>query len=64
MCKIWEDVRNEGIEQGIEQGIEKGAKTKALETAQLLLKKGKLTVDEIAEVTGLTVEEVKELAVD
>ena len=60
MCKIWEDVRNEGIEQG----IEKGAKTKALETAQLLLKKGKLTVDEIAEVTGLTVEQVKELAVD
>ncbi len=47
-------ILNQGIGQGIDQANKK--------TAMKLLKRGKLTVEEIAEDTGLTIEEVEELA--
>ena len=54
--------RKEGLEEGIEKGIEKGIvqgeKQKALEIAAKLLKKG-FSVEEVAEDTGLNIEEVK-----
>ena len=46
------------LNQGISQGI---SETKT-QTASKLLKRGKLTVEEIAEDTGLTVAEVEQLA--
>ncbi|QTA86099.1 Uncharacterized protein dnm_021170 [Desulfonema magnum] len=45
-------------EVGYERGLEQGLKT----TAKNLLKTGKLTKQEIAEVTGLKLSEVRELA--
>lgn len=47
-------ILNKGISQGISQGKR--------EAALNMLKRGKLTIDEIAEDSGLSVEEVEQLA--
>ena len=49
MCKIMEDMRNEAVA------------ARNIEFARKLIARGKDTVEEIAELTGLTVEEVKAL---
>ena len=51
----------QALQQGIQQGIQQGAQQKAVETATNMLKKGKYTVDEIAELNDLPVEKVLEL---
>lgn len=49
------------IQQGIQQGINQGKEENACQTAKLLLKTGKLSVEEIAEVTGLSLEKITQL---
>ena len=49
MCKIMEDMRNEAVA------------ARNIEFARKLIARGKDTVEEIAELTGLTVEEVEAL---
>ena len=46
MCEIWDDVRNEALK----------------EVAVELIKNGKLSLDDIAESTGLSIEMIRELA--
>jgi predicted transposase/invertase (TIGR01784 family) len=58
MCKIWEEVRNEGIEQGIEQGMTQSK----MEAAKNLINMGILTYEQIAQAQGLPIETVKSLA--
>ncbi|MCI8351377.1 MAG: hypothetical protein HFJ86_09490 [Oscillospiraceae bacterium] len=53
MCKILEDLRNESLKEGA-----KGAKN---ETALRMLKAGKYTLEEIAEMAVLPLDEVKRL---
>ena len=48
----------QGIEQGIQQGIEQGQRHKALESARLMKQKG-YRIDDIAEITGLSGEEIE-----
>ena len=74
MCEIWEEVRREGIAEGIElarEEIEKAkaeaeakaeaqARERATKTALRMIKRGNLSVEEIAEYTGLTEDEVNE----
>jgi predicted transposase/invertase (TIGR01784 family) len=50
----------QGIEKGIAKGIERGKREKAVETAIALLKDN-MPVDKIADITGLSAEEIKEL---
>jgi predicted transposase/invertase (TIGR01784 family) len=50
-----------GIEKGTEQGVIQGEKQKALQIAMNLIKKGVLDAQEIADLTDLSVEEVKSL---
>jgi len=59
-------ILNQGIKQGIAQGINQG-KNQGIsqnqkETALRMLKRGKMTIQEIAEDTGLKVAEVEQLA--
>jgi predicted HicB family RNase H-like nuclease len=54
-----EAILDKAKEEGIEQGIEKGEKKKALEVARKLI--GSFTAEEIAQTTGLTLEEIKRL---
>ena len=59
--KIVEEYGDERAAQALQQGIQQGAQQKAVETATNMLKKGKYTVDEIAELNDLPVEKVLEL---
>jgi len=49
--------RAEGIEKGIEEGLEKGMKKAAIE-----MKKNGIDLALIANITGLTVEEIEKLS--
>ena len=51
----------EGEALGIEKGLSQGAEQKAIETAKNFLKLG-LSIEKVAEGTGLTLEKVQELA--
>lgn len=53
----------QGIKQGVQQGIDQGISEAKRETALKMLKRGKYTVEEIAEDTGLSVAEVEQLEV-
>ena len=58
MCKVLEDMRAESLKEGIEIGIEKGSKATALR----MLKAKKYTLDEVAAMADLSLDEVKELS--
>lgn len=53
MCKAMEDMRNESLKEGIKEGM----KTTALR----MLEAGKYALEEIASISGLSLDEVKEL---
>jgi len=50
MCEIWEEIKNEGKMEA------------SIENAKTMLKLGKLSLEEIAVCSGLSVEKVRELA--
>ena len=54
--------QEEAYEDGLNAGIEKGARDKAIENAKNFLKMKSITVEQIAQGTGLTQEEVQKLA--
>ena len=54
MCKVMEDMRNESIKFGENK--------KSFEVAKIMLEKGKYTLEEIKDISGLPLERVKELA--
>ena len=62
MCNFSEVIEERGIEKGIEQGIEQGERRANVKTAARLIAKGNMSIEEIAEVTELTEEQVRELA--
>jgi len=49
-----------GIQEGIQKGIQKGIEKKAADTAKALLKES-MSTNKIAEITGLSVDEIKKL---
>ncbi len=55
------EVVDQIIERGREEGLEQGLRQKARETARRMLAKG-YAIDDVAEVTGLEVGEVRLLA--
>ena len=57
MCKIMEDVRNEGINIGRNEG----AKERSIETAKKMLSDGVLSLQKISEYSDLSLEEIKKL---
>lgn len=57
MCKAMEDMRNESLQEGIEQGMKRGMKSAALR----MLEAGKYALEEIAEISGLSLDAVKGL---
>ena len=50
--------RREGFEQGIEEGKKQGKKENNKEIAKKLLAKG-MTIEEVIEITGLTLEDIE-----
>ena len=55
-------ILNKGISLGISQGISQGISETRKKTALKMLQRGRLTIDEIAEYSGLNVTEVPQLA--
>lgn len=56
MCRIMEDMRNESLKEGIKEGMK--------EAALRMLAAGKYALEEIASISGLTLEEVNQLKAD
>ena len=56
-----EEAYEEGLNKGISQGISQGAEQKAIETAKKMLENG-ISKEIIANCTGLTVDDVEQLA--
>ena len=50
-----------GVEAGVSLGVEKGVKKGIIETTRHLLKLNKLSLEEIASVSGLSLDEIKKL---
>ena len=57
MCKVMEDMRNQSLQEGIKQGVKQGITSTVLR----MLASGKYALEEIAEISGLTLDEVKAL---
>ena len=56
MCKAMEDMRNESLQEGIREGMKA--------TARRMLAAGKYALEEIVNISGLSLEEVKQLKTD
>jgi predicted transposase/invertase (TIGR01784 family) len=50
-----------GLEQGLEKGRKEGEHEKAVKTAENLLSMGVLTIEQIAQATGLSIKEIQKL---
>ncbi len=53
MCKVMEDMRNESLKEGMKEGMKKAALR--------MLQAGKYALEEIADISGLSVDDVKKL---
>ena len=53
--------RNQGIQKGIQQGIQQGTNSAKKEIAKKLLESGAISVQQISETTGLSIEEIETL---
>ncbi len=53
MCRIMEEMRNESLKEGIKEGMK--------EAALRMLAAGKYALEEIANISGLSLEEVNQL---
>ena len=77
MCKVMEDMRNaslqegiqigrqeglqEGLQEGRQEGLQEGKRETMLVTARKMLDLGKYALDEIAQIAGLSLDEVIKL---
>ena len=61
IIEIRHQARTEGLERGLEQGLERGLERGKMETAGRMLESGRLSIEEIAAYSGLTVEQVRRL---
>ena len=62
MCRLLEEMRNEAAEKAKAEGKAEGNHEKAVNTALKMLTRGRDSIEEIAEITGLSLEEVRKLA--
>ena len=61
MEKMWNEAVNEGIEYGRKEGRNEGRKEEANAVAKRMIVAGLLSDEAIAEYSGLTLKEVKQL---
>lgn len=64
MCKAIEDMRNEALQEGMRRGLEQGLKRGVKATALRMLEVGKYALEEIAGISGLSLEEVRKLQME
>lgn len=59
MCKVMEDMRNESLKEGIRQGMKQGKDEEKKLTVLRMLEAGKYALEEVAAISGLSLDEVK-----
>ena len=64
MCKAMEDMREKAMAEGLQKGEKKGREENMVDTAKRMLKDGKLSLELIAQYSGLPLEEVVKLKKD
>ena len=57
MCKVMEDMRNESLREGMREGMREEKKLTVLRMLEL----GKYAMDEVAKISGLSLEEVESI---
>lgn len=57
MCRVMEDMRNQSLQEGMKQGTQKAMRA----AAKRMLAAGKYSLEEITEMVGLPLNEVKGL---
>lgn len=57
MCKAMEDMRNESLQEGVKEGKKEEKRLTVLRMLEI----GKYALEEIAEIAGLPLDEVKKL---
>lgn len=62
MCRLLEEMRNETAEKAKAEGKAEGKAEERVSTALKMLARGRDSIEEIAEMTGLSLEEVQKLA--
>lgn len=62
MCRLLEEMRNETAEKAKAEGRAEGKAEERVNTALKMLARGRDSIEEIAEMTGLSLEEVQKLA--
>ncbi len=59
----WEDGRKEGWEDGRKEGWEDGEHYKSVEIAKKLKLSSSMSIEDIAQLTGLNIEEVEDIEI-
>ena len=57
MCQIMEEMRKESLKEGMKEGIKQGA----VNSAKRMIEAGKYALEEIVNISGLSLEEVEKL---
>lgn len=63
VCQAWEEMREDARKEGLKEGLKEGRKESQLTLARKMLQKGTYSLEEISELSGLSMEEVKVLAI-
>ncbi len=61
MCKVIEDMRREEREEGRQEGLLEGRQENMNAIARRMLTAGRYALEEIAEISGLSLDEVRKL---
>lgn len=61
MCKVMEDMRNESLREGMREGRKEGIREEKKLTVLRMLEIGKYALEEVANISGLSLEEVEKL---
>ncbi len=61
MCKIMEDMRNEAAREAAREAAQQAEQNKARKMAIRMIKAGKMSLEDIADYTELSLDTIKEL---
>jgi flagellar biosynthesis/type III secretory pathway protein FliH len=61
MCKVFEELRQEGIQEGIQEGMQRGEERRSIQLVHDMLAAGKYALEEIAALSGLPLSEIQRI---
>lgn len=61
MCKVFEELRQEGIQEGIQEGMQRGEERRSIQLVHDMLAAGKYALEEIAALSGLPLSEIQRM---